>query len=176
MGAVYRLAYHLARNPHEADDIAQETYLRAFRSEATYRPTAHGMRPWLFKILHNVLNSRISKARREREVVESLDAPAETERDLPEPSGAIDWENIDERLMAAIRDLSVPHRSVFLLCAVEGLGYREIADVQEIPVGTVMSRLYRARMILSARLAGLAAEQGLRSGQGLPINEMEKPS
>jgi RNA polymerase sigma-70 factor (ECF subfamily) len=73
---------------------------------------------------------------------------------------SLNWETVDERLKHAIGELPLPQRTVFLLCAVEGLRYRDIADIAGIPVGTVMSRLYKARQVLSARLAALSAEQG----------------
>lgn len=165
MDAIYRLAYHLAQHSQEADDLVQETYLRAFKSAAGFRPNEHGIRPWLFKILHNVLNTRLSQEHRQRELVEGLHhepAPAPSGGDDAPPSvRTIDWDNVDQRLKAAIQDLSLPHRAVFLLCAVEGLSYGEVAEVTEVPVGTVMSRLYRARAILAERLADLAAERGI---------------
>lgn len=163
MDAVYRLAYHLARQPEEADDFVQETYLRAFKSAGSYRPHEHGVRPWLFKILHNVINTRLSQQLRQREVLEDLRHQAASSSSgpagVPDLSG-IDWDRIDERLKAAIHELPLTHRTAFLLCAVEGLTYREIADVTEVPIGTVMSRLYRARAILAERLVTLGTEQG----------------
>lgn len=165
---VHRLAYHLAHRPGEADDMVQETYVRAFKSSATYRPGERGIRPWLFKILHNVINTRISAEHRQREVLDGLQQEPAVRHDsaaAPTDVARIDWDAIDERLKAAIQDLSLPHRTVFLLCAVEGLSYREIADVTESPIGTVMSRLFRARTILAERLAVLAAERGLGRGE-----------
>jgi RNA polymerase sigma-70 factor (ECF subfamily) len=165
MEAVYRLAYHLARQPQEADDFVQETYLRAFKSADSYRPHEHGVRPWLFKILHNVVNTRLSQQLRQRDVLDDLQhqPPAATPTG---PAGVpdlsqVNWDRVDERLKAAVHELPLPHRTAFLLCAVEGMTYREIADVTEVPIGTVMSRLYRARATLAERLVSLAAEQGL---------------
>lgn len=177
MEAVHRLAYHLARRPDEVDDLVQETYLRAFRSANGYRITEHGIRPWLFKILHNVLNSRLARERRQRELVEEL------QHESPEPhagdeAGAlatIDWNHVDERLKAAIHELSLAHRTTFLLCAVEGLSYQEIADVTEAPIGTVMSRLHRARAILATRLADLASEHGMGKDKNEANREMKRP-
>ncbi len=165
MEAVYRLAYHLARHAQEADDLVQETYLRAFKSAAAYRDNERGVRPWLFKILHNVLNTRLAKEHRQRELIDDLQQQPAVEP-TAEASVAelskLDWDHVDARLKSAIADLPIPHRAVFLLCAVEDLGYREIADILDIPVGTVMSRLYRSRVMLAARLVDLAAEHGIR--------------
>ena len=71
----------------------------------------------------------------------------------------MDWEHVDDRLKAAIDRLKPEYRSVLLLWGVEGLKYREIADIQDVPIGTVMSRLHRARTILSEELTGLAEEK-----------------
>ncbi len=163
MEAVHRLAYHLARHAQEADDLVQETYLRAFKSAATYKAYDRGARPWLFKILHNVLNTRLAQDHRQRELVEHLQ---QQPLGCPDPEALIhlsqlNWDAVDQRLKTAIAELPLPYRQVFLLCAVEDLSYREIAHVMEIPVGTVMSRLYRSRASLAARLVGLAAEQGM---------------
>ena len=75
----------------------------------------------------------------------------------------INWDDVDERLKAAIEHLPVLYREVFLMCTVEGLRYREVADVLSVPIGTVMSRLFRAKSTLAAQLADLAAEYRLGS-------------
>jgi len=165
MNAVHRLAYHLAPRGMDVDDLVQETYLRAFKSVHSFKANANGIRPWLFKILHNVLNTRLSQDTRQRETAEGLQhEPAHAPTD-PDPYASnlanIDWDRVDERLKAAIQDLPLTNRTAFLMCAVEGLNYREIAEITEVPIGTVMSRLYRARVVLSARLAALAAERGM---------------
>ena len=77
---------------------------------------------------------------------------------------SLDWEQVDERLKAAIERLRPEYRTVLLLWGVEGLKYRQIAEIQDIPIGTVMSRLHRARSILTSQLADLAEEKGLRGG------------
>ncbi len=168
LDAIYRLAYHLARQPQEADDFVQETYLRAFKSAHAYDASHHGVRPWLFKILHNVINTRLSQDVRQREVLEDpkhQPAPSPAEPECVPDLSQVDWDRVDERLKSAIGELPLAQRTALLLCAVEGMSYREIAEVTEAPIGTVMSRLYRARMILAKRLASLAAERGLHREQ-----------
>ncbi len=177
--SVHRLAYHLCRDLHETEDLVQETYLRALRAADSYQPNEHGVRPWLFKILHNVLHTRRARDRRARETLRQL-----VERRTMDESGvgesypsvdgheregvhldsvSVNWEGIDERLCEAIRLLPVPHRIVYLLAAVEDLKYREIAEGVGVPAGTVMSRLSRARTALAGQLGDLAAEQNLRA-------------
>jgi RNA polymerase sigma-70 factor (ECF subfamily) len=160
--AVYRLAYHLARTPADAEDLVQETYLRAFKAEHTFKLGQVGVRPWLLKILHNVFLSKVKRAKLEpvaSELAEELAERGDGEGELSGQALAdLDWEQVDERLKRAIHDLPLAYRTVFLLSAVEGLKYREIAEVMEMPIGTVMSRLYRARTTLLEGLTDLAGE------------------
>ena len=159
--AVHRMAVHLCRSRELADDLVQETYLRAFRSADTYRETDLGPRPWLFKILHNCWRTR---AGRRTETQADGDVLAGRTA-APEPVAVdLDWDRVDERLKRAIQTLPDNYRDVLLLWAVEELKYREIADVTGVPIGTVMSRLFRARQLLTAALADLAAEQRLGTG------------
>lgn len=163
--AVHRMAFHLVRNADEAADLVQETYLRAFRAEATFELRDRGIRPWLFRILHNVFYTRLDRRRRAPSLAEDLQyEQAAAELDSPAPAwdlAELNWEYVDERLKHAIDELDERYRAVLLLWAVEGLKYREIADVLDIPLGTVMSRLYRARSVLSRALAQVAAERGI---------------
>lgn len=168
MDPVYRMAMHLARRPDEAADLVQETYLKAMRAQSTFRMTERGVRPWLFKILHNAFFSRVEKARRETPAGDGLpDDGALGDVDSPPPAwdlASLDWEQVDDRLKRAIDELPAHYREVLLLWAVEGLKYREVADVLDVPLGTVMSRLHRTRAILSEKLADLAAEHRLQPG------------
>ncbi len=165
LDAVHRMAFHLTRNPDEAADLVQETYLRAFASRRTFELREHGIRPWLFKILHNVFYTRIGRQQREPTLAEDLQhEAAANELDHDPPCwdlSCLDWEHVDQRLKHAIADLPAHYREVLLLWAVEGLKYRQIAEVMDVPLGTVMSRLYRARGILSKRLVDLAQEHGI---------------
>jgi RNA polymerase sigma-70 factor, ECF subfamily len=170
LDAVYRMALQLARHPDDAWDLVQETYLKALRAAEGFEEHGGGIRPWLFKILHNVFYTSIEKARRRPSGSDSLPEVAEARGDgpgEPEPAwdlASFDWEQVDERLKAAIGALKPEYRSVLLLWGVEGLKYREIAEVQSVPIGTVMSRLHRARAILIEQLANLAEEKRLTSG------------
>lgn len=169
LDALYRLALQLVRHPDEAADLVQETYLKALRVAERFEEQGGGMRPWLFKILHNVFYTRIAKAKRAPLPVDEVHGASAQEPapDEPEPAwdlSRLDWEHVDERLKSAIDGLRPEYRTVLLLWAVEGLKYREIAEVQDVPIGTVMSRLHRARSILASQLAELAEESGLQKG------------
>jgi RNA polymerase sigma-70 factor, ECF subfamily len=171
---VFRLALHLARNQAEAEDIVQEVYARAFRATSMEGfqpgdnpPTA--MRAWLFTITHNVFYTRLKQASRRPtsageflEVTDDQPPPGE-----PPPlwdGQKLDWDQVDSRVKDAIDRLKPEFREVLLMWAVEGLKYREIAAILEVPIGTVMSRLHRARKVLGEALLGdptAAAELGL---------------
>ena len=167
--AVYRLALQLVRHPDEASDLVQETYLKALRVADRFEERGGGIRPWLFKILHNVFYTRLSRNKRAPLSVDELHGASTDEPGPDEPGpawdlGTMNWEHVDDRIKAAIEALRPEYRTVLLLWAVEGLKYREIAEIQEIPIGTVMSRLHRARSTLANELAEFAEEFGHRSG------------
>ena len=165
MDSVYRMAMHLTKHPDEASDLMQETYLKAFKAETSFELRDAGVRPWLFKILHNSFYTRVGKRKREPTIADDLEPKSvPSELDSPPPAWDLehlDWEMVDDRLKRAINDLPEHYREVLLLWSVEGLKYREIADVLDVPLGTVMSRLYRSRGILSEKLASLAEEHGI---------------
>lgn len=166
LDAVHRLALQLTRRPEEAADLVQETYLRALRSADSFEERGGGIRPWLFTIAHNLfITRRKREARAPSAVGEFFDAdPRSAGPDEPPPAwdlGSLDWEHVDERLKKAIDELSPEHRETLLLWGVEGMKYREIADVLETPIGTVMSRLHRARRALAAALEPMRREMGL---------------
>ncbi len=167
--SVYRLALQLVRHPDEASDLVQETYLKALRVAERFEEQGGGIRPWLLKILHNVFYTRLARAKRAPMSVDELhgassDDPAPDEPGPAWDMSSLDWEHVDDRLKTAIEHLRPEYRSVLLLWAVEGLKYREIAEIQDIPIGTVMSRLHRARSILADQLAELAEEIGRERG------------
>jgi RNA polymerase sigma-70 factor (ECF subfamily) len=169
LDSVYRMAMQLARDPNDASDLVQETYLRALRVADRYEERGGGIRPWLFKILHNVFYTRVGKDKRRPVAVEDLPTATSNEQGPDEPPPAwnlesLDWEHVDERLKSSIEQLRPEYRSVLLLWGVEGLKYREIADIQDLPIGTVMSRLHRARSILASQLSELAEESGVARG------------
>lgn len=169
MDSLYRMAMHLSGHPDEANDLVQETYLKAFRVADRYEERGGGIRPWLFKILHNVFFSKIAKAKREGTGYED-EPPGKSAEVAPGDAppawdlASLDWEQVDERLLAAINRLRPEYRSVLLLWGVEGLKYREIAEIHDVPIGTIMSRLHRARSVLAEELSELAEEKGWTRG------------
>ena len=159
------MALHLTRRPDEAADLVQETYLKAMKSEGRFELREAGVRPWLFRILHNSFYTRYRKQRREPTLADDrLEGSVPSEQDQPPPAwdlAHLDWEQVDDRLKNAIDELPDAYREALLLWAVEGLKYREVAEVLGVKLGTVMSRLHRARARLSEQLVDYAREQGI---------------
>jgi RNA polymerase sigma factor (sigma-70 family) len=151
---VYALARYLMRNSADAEDAAQECYLRALRHFDSYRgPT---MKPWLLTILRNVCNAEFARRGRKETAADHSADEAETEV-LPmwqEPQASPETVLLRDRDDAAIRrlvaELPQPFREAIVLREVNDLSYQEIAEVAGVPVGTVMSRLARARAMLRA--------------------------
>jgi RNA polymerase sigma-70 factor, ECF subfamily len=168
---VYRVARKLIGDVHEAEDLVQETFLSAHRGFAEFELRAHGAKAWLLKILHNVWVNRLRGDARVPTLTADLsldDFAAELAHDgLPSlASGQIEWEGFDEDLKWAIEDLPPEYRSVLLLWALGDLSYKEIGEVLGCAVGTVMSRLHRARQKLSEALSEYAKDRGIVPGMG----------
>ena len=157
----YTLARYLLRNAADAEDAVQECYLRAFRHFDSYRGPA--MKPWLFAILRNVC--RAEYARRTttpmtgaiEDVAESAEATPLWHEAQETPEGQIIRAKDSDTVRRLIAALAEPFRETFVLREIQNLSYREIADVAAVPVGTVMSRLARARAML--RSAWLAEQE-----------------
>ena len=159
----YTLARYLLRDATDAEDAVQECYLRAFKHFDSYRGPA--MKPWLFAILRNVC--RAEYARRASAPATTVDDAPETAEQTPlwhEEQQTPEAELIRERDASAIRrmvdTLAEPFKETFVLREINNLSYREIADAVGAPVGTVMSRLARARAML--RSAWLAEQEQAR--------------
>ncbi len=146
---MYRLAYRLAGNQHDAEDITQETFIRVFRSLHSFKPGS--FEGWLHRITTNVFLDMVR--RRQRIRMESL--PEETDRipgREPSPEQAWDAANLDPDLQAALDELLPEFRAALVLCDVEGLSYEEIGQTLGVKLGTVRSRIHRARQALRAGL------------------------
>jgi len=149
--AAYNLARWLTRNDHDAEDVLQEAMLRAYRHFAGLRGEA---RPWLLAVVRNACWSWL-QANRPADI-EPLDDEIADDA-LPGPEAAL-ARSLDRRLLnEAIAALPVQFREVLVLRELEDLPYRDIARIAEIPIGTVMSRLARARRLLGESMRLLAA-------------------
>jgi RNA polymerase sigma-70 factor (ECF subfamily) len=144
LDALYNFALYLARHPAEADDLVQETYLRAFRFETRFQPGTH-LRAWLFQILRNTFLTFYRIREREAAVAEDgvPDWDVPMFHDAPEDTGGVMEVHTD--LERALHRLPEEFRTVLLLAEVEGLPLEDVARVMSCPVGTVKSRIFRAK-------------------------------
>ena len=147
--SLYNFARWLAQNQNDAEDLVQETYLKAWRSFASFQPDTN-FRAWIFRILKNTFLG--SRSKLERRMTTAM----ESEEDLPAtsatPESLLIGRSDMDAVQRAIEQLPIMLREVILLCDVEGASYREIAEILSIPMGTVMSRLARARKMVRESL------------------------
>ena len=151
LNALYSFGLHLTRRPPDAEDLVQETYLRAFRFAHRFEPGTH-LRAWLFQILRNTFLTFYRRGSRELAILDKEDPSAEgNDRwDLEAPVAPV-AATVD--IARALGELSEEFRTVLLLSDLEGFPLDEIAEIMSIPVGTVKSRIFRARRLLRRRLA-----------------------
>ncbi len=169
MDAVFRFALRLAGTQDEAEDLVQDTYFRAFRAWEQYAPGTR-CKSWLFTICRNVFLRQRERGQRHDEILTetAYEDPRALSREAPvfaasknaDPEGEFFRSIVDEEILRAIDDLPDEYRMAVVLSDLEDLSYSEIAEVMEIPVGTVKSRLFRGRRRLQERLHAYAVEMG----------------
>jgi RNA polymerase sigma factor (sigma-70 family) len=141
--AAYNLARWLTGNDHDAEDVAQEAYLRAFKFFAGFRGI--DSRSWLLAIVRNTCYTRL-KQKKMYEVMTVFDEEIHTtDENISTPETNLLQAMDSERIRNALEELPVEYREVVVLCDLEGLSYKGIAQIIKLPMGTVMSRLARAR-------------------------------
>ena len=170
MGSLYSAALRMTRNPADAEDLVQETYLKAFRAYGTFKDGTN-LKAWLYKILTNTfINSYRSRKRRPEQSdlddvedlylyrrlggLEAVAASRSAEEEVLEHFTESD-------IKEAVEALPEQFRLAVLLADVEGFSYKEIAEILEIPIGTVMSRLHRGRKALQKALFEFGMARGL---------------
>lgn len=156
LGAAYNLARWLTRNDHDAQDVVQESCLRAYKFFGGFR--GGDGRFWFLTIVRNTCYTWL-QSNRPRELVDSLDAAENVESDAPGPEAEV-IKSADRNLVTkALEELPLEFREILVLREMEGMSYKEISDISGIPMGTVMSRLARARKRLQQALVpGSATE------------------
>jgi RNA polymerase sigma factor (sigma-70 family) len=150
--SLYNFARWLARDSNDAEDLVQETYLKALRSFTSFQ-SGTNFRAWMFRILKNTfLSSRSTLERRMTVAMNSEDDGPELAVENQTPETILMNRSSSPQVQRAIDDLPVHYRETLLLCDVEEMSYQEIAEILSIPIGTVMSRLARARKTVRAAL------------------------
>lgn len=169
LDAVYRFALRLSGSPDRAQDLVQDTYYRAYRSWEQYTPGTR-CKSWLFTICRNVFLRGRERSQRHDEILseQAPEDPRTLSREAPvfaaskdsDPEGDFFRELVDDEVLEAIDDLPEEYREAVVLSDLEGLPYAEVAEILEVPVGTVKSRLFRGRRRLQEQLYDYAVSMG----------------
>jgi len=168
LDALYATALRLTRDPREAEDLVQDTILRAYRFFHQFERGTN-CKAWLFKILSNTFINRYRQRKREQRLLDEVEAVAESNYLVSreavgrarDPENAFLGSLVSTEVKAALEELPPSFRMAVILADLEDFSYREIADVMDCPIGTVMSRLCRGRRMLQARLRGYAELEGV---------------
>lgn len=172
---LYNTAYRMARNAEDAEDLVQETYLKAYKYYDKFEEGTN-FKAWLFKILKNTF---INSYRRKQQVPPQSDfadiedsfenrIDGQIQQPAPNPEEEILSDVLDEDVQRALDDLPPDYRIALILSDLEDFSYKEVAEILEVPVGTVMSRLYRGRKALESAMLGYARAHGYLRGDRAP--------
>ena len=167
LDALYRGGLRLTRDPDKAQDLVQDTYARALRYQRSYQAGTN-MKAWLFAIMRNLYWDRFQKSNREAVSIDDIGEFALYDQMRDDLGEGPETEVLDRiargEVVEAIEKLNPLHREVVLLVDVEGFAYKDAATILEVPIGTVMSRLHRARQQLQKDLFAYAVESGIVGG------------
>ncbi|MBK8547811.1 MAG: sigma-70 family RNA polymerase sigma factor [Saprospiraceae bacterium] len=176
MEALKTFAYHLTYNEDDSDDLVQETYLKAHKFIENY-DSGTNAKAWLFKILKNAYINEYRKKSRRPTKVDIEDVISFKEGEEPKYAAFHDlrqeiFDNtMGDEVTMALNSLPLDFRTVILLCDIESFTYEEIAKILELPIGTVRSRLFRARNMLKEKLKQYAMKMGYKDMRGLRRGE-----
>ena len=181
LDSLYNTAWRLARNAEDAEDLVQETFLKAYRSFDQFTPGTN-LKAWLFKILKNTfinLYRKRQSAPPEGDFVaieEGFEGQVREDATgrLPSPEEAVLERSLDEDVQRALDHLPPDYRMAVVLADLEGFSYKEIAEILEIPVGTVMSRLYRGRKRLEEDLLKYARTHNYLQSEAQPARRRNR--
>jgi RNA polymerase sigma-70 factor, ECF subfamily len=172
LDSLYGGALRMTRNPTDAEDLVQETMLRAYRSFDRFEAGTN-LKAWLFRIMTNAYINTYRKKQREpqkvsQDEVEDFDLYQELKNHDPQfsatPETIVLDQLVDTDIIEAIEDLPEQFRLAVMLSDLEGFSYAEMAEIMDVPMGTVMSRLHRGRKALQKRLWELARDRGIVRG------------
>ena len=166
--ALYGAAYRLTRNARDAEDLVQDSLLRAYRFWDSFEQDSN-CKAWLLRIVTNTFINEYQRKKRSREVLDAASAEQDATdgvlvhaeaADRQSPGRTMVERSVSDDVQRALEALPEDFRTAVVLCDVQGLSYKEIADIMETPVGTVMSRLFRGRKLLAAALRDFAVHEG----------------
>src|SRR5215831_7015416 len=166
--ALFGAAYRLTRNARDAEDLVQDSLLRACRFWDSFEQDSN-CKAWLLRIVTNTFINEYQRRKRSREILDAATAEQEATdgvlvhanaHDKMSPDKALLEASVSDDVQRALEGLPEDFRTAVILCDMQGLSYKEIAEIMECPVGTVMSRLFRGRKLLAAALRGFAEQEG----------------
>ena len=168
LDSLYGAAYRLTRNPRDAEDLVQDSLLRAYRFWDSFQQDSN-CKAWLLRIVTNTFINEYQRKKRSREVLDAATAEQDATdgvlvhaaaNDKQSPERALLQQSVSDDVQRALDQLPDDFRTAVILCDMQGLSYKEIAEIMECPVGTVMSRLFRGRKLLAAALREFAVSEG----------------
>ena len=171
--ALYNTAYRMTRNSEDAEDLVQETYLKAYKYYDKFSEGTN-FKAWLFKIMKNTFINNYRKKQQVppqsdfNDIEDSFESQVSDQhkRKIQDPEEQLLENVLDEDVQKALDELPPDYRMVVLLADLEGFSYKEIAEILDVPVGTVMSRLYRGRRLLEHEMLNYAHDHGyIRAGE-----------
>jgi RNA polymerase sigma-70 factor (ECF subfamily) len=166
--ALFGAAYRLTRNARDAEDLVQDSLLRAYRFWDSFEQDSN-CKAWLLRIVTNTFINEYQRKKRSREVLDAATAEQDATdgvlmhaeaADRQSPERMLVERSVSDDVQRALEGLPEDFRTAVVLCDVQGLSYKEIADIMQTPVGTVMSRLFRGRKLLAAALREFAIAEG----------------
>jgi len=166
--ALYGAAYRLTRNARDAEDLVQDSLLRAYRFWDSFQQDSN-CKAWLLRIVTNTFINEYQRKKRSREVLDLATAEQDAtdgvlvhadSNDRHSPERTLLDRSVSDDVQRALDALPDDFRTAVVLCDVQGLSYKEIADIMQTPVGTVMSRLFRGRKLLATALRDFAVHEG----------------
>lgn len=185
--SLYATALRLTKNADDAEDLVQETMLKAFRYFDKYEQGTN-CKAWLFKIMTNTFINRYRKQQKRKEFLVDEDfRPLQERAEAPDVNPFVDdiadesslyFKLFGDEVATALAEIPVDFRMVVILADLQDFAYKEIAEIMECPIGTVMSRLYRGRRMLQARLGQYAQRNGYIQAQAAepaPQEEVAAP-
>ena len=168
LDALYGAAYRLTRNARDAEDLVQDSLLRAYRFWDSFQQDSN-CKAWLLRIVTNTFINEYQRKKRSREVLDAATAEQSatdgvlvqaSANDKQSPQQVLLQHSVSDDVQRALDSLPDDFRTAVILCDMQGLSYKEIAEIMETPVGTVMSRLFRGRKLLAAALKDFAVAEG----------------
>ncbi len=173
LDVLYRVALRYTRDASSAQDLVQDAAIRCLRFRHRYTPGTN-FRAWSLTILTNIFRQQYRRLKHERSILLDPDAVEQVHGSHPgtlQPEEAFFDGLLGDEVTHALDKLGDDHRAVLVLCDLEGVSYKDASDILDVPIGTVMSRLYRARRLVRLELHGLAVERGFAAQEKREEND-----